>query len=306
MISDATIARCEFNSGDSKCRGWFYAPDASPPYPCVVMAHAFGANPAGPLGVVARGFAESGMAALAFDYRNFGESDGEPRQLLAIQRQLEDWAAAVAYARGREDVDLELVGLWGSSLSGGLVLSVAARDPTIAAVVSQAPFVDGLSVARATGLKQHLRTLPALVADLVQSVTGGRPYLIKALGPPGARAMIDARFPELYGEVLERTPGWTNGIAARSVVELYRYRPIREAKRISCPLLLVLSYVDRVAPPAPGTRMAENLPYVELAMLRARHFDFYAGDAQLRALQTEVQFMSHHIYGASKEARRAA
>ena len=50
-------------------------------------------------------FAAAGLDALAFDYRHFGASDGEPRQLLSIPRQLEDYAAAIAFARTLPGVD---------------------------------------------------------------------------------------------------------------------------------------------------------------------------------------------------------
>ena len=49
-------------------------------------------------------FAEAGLAALLFDYRHFGASGGEPRQLVDIDRQLEDWRSAFAYARGLEGI----------------------------------------------------------------------------------------------------------------------------------------------------------------------------------------------------------
>jgi hypothetical protein len=48
-------------------------------------------------------FAAARIAALAFDYRHFGDSDGEPRQLLDIGRQLEDWRAALVFVRSLED-----------------------------------------------------------------------------------------------------------------------------------------------------------------------------------------------------------
>ena len=44
-------------------------------------------------------YAPAGIVALAFDYRHWGDSEEEPRQLLSVPRQLEDWRAAVAYAR---------------------------------------------------------------------------------------------------------------------------------------------------------------------------------------------------------------
>jgi cephalosporin-C deacetylase-like acetyl esterase len=74
-----------------------------------------------------------------FDYRHFGASTGEPRQLLDIARQLDDYRAVIGWARGLDGVDPERIVLWGSSFSGGHALALAAADARIAAVISQAP-----------------------------------------------------------------------------------------------------------------------------------------------------------------------
>jgi uncharacterized protein len=85
-------------------------------------------------------FAEAGFAALTFDYRSFGESGGEPRQMVSVGGQLEDWRTAILLARGLEGVDPDRIALWGSSLGGGHVIVVAAGVPRVAAVEVQAPF----------------------------------------------------------------------------------------------------------------------------------------------------------------------
>lgn len=265
------------------------------------MAHGFGAHPSGPLGLVGQRLAEAGVAAMAFDFRHFGSSEGTPRQVLKVQPQLDDWAAAVAYARSREDVDAERIGLWGSSLTGGEVLAVAARDSSIAAVVAQAPYTDGYSIARAAGIRHNLRLLPAVLRDLLRERLGRAPHLIDALGEPGSPAAISTRYADLYRPTVERAPQWQNKIAARALVEIYRFRPLLQAREIACPLLVVLSYIDRVAPPGPAMRAVEGLPYVELAMLQARHFELYLGQARERALRTEVSFLAYHLTKARAE-----
>jgi pimeloyl-ACP methyl ester carboxylesterase len=79
------------------------------------------------------------MHVLLFDYRHFGDSDGEPRQLLSAQRQLQDYAAALNFIRNAPGVDPDRVALWVSSLAGGHVVEAAVQDGHVAAVVSQAP-----------------------------------------------------------------------------------------------------------------------------------------------------------------------
>ena len=94
-------------------------------------------------------FRAAGYACLVFDYRCFGASGGEPRQLLDVERQLGDWRAALAYARGRDDLDRERLAVWGTSFGGGHALAIGAEDSGIAAVVAQCPFTDGISSALA-------------------------------------------------------------------------------------------------------------------------------------------------------------
>jgi uncharacterized protein len=129
-----------FNSGGVELVGYLYhAAGVDGDAPCVVMGHGFSGTQ-DRLFVSAERFAETGFAVLTFDYRNFGESGGQPRQLVSIEGQLEDWRAAIRFARGLEGVDPERIALWGSSLGGWHMVCVAAEDPRIAAVVAQVPF----------------------------------------------------------------------------------------------------------------------------------------------------------------------
>lgn len=287
--------KVEFRSGGVICRGWFYRPEDASPRGCVVMAHGFGAAPDGPLGRAAGRFASAGLAAFAFDYRHFGISDGEPRQLFSVQRQLEDWAAAVAYVRGREDVDPGRIGLWGSSASGGQVLAVAAGDKRIAAVVAQVPYADGLSLARSAGILQLVRLAPKIGRDLIRRATGRPPLLIDGIAPPGEPSGVTTRFPDIYPSLVINAPGWVNKINASGLLELWRFRPFKLSQQVGCPLLVVLVYDDLIAPAQVAMRAAHGLPYVELALFNGRHFDLYIGETYERAIETEIRFFDHHF-----------
>lgn len=297
-----TTTRVAFPSRDVLCRGWFYRPDGPRRLGCVVMAHGFGASPDGVVGQTAKRFAEAGFDALMFDYRHFGSSDGQPRFLVNIRRQLQDWSAAIAYVRERGDIDARLIGLWGSSGSGGQVLAVAARDNGVAAVVAQVPYADGLSLARSAGLRQIMRMSPAIARDLLRRVSGRPPYLIDAIAPPGESGAVATRYQDLYPNLIANAPTWANKINASGVLGLYGFRPLRLAHRISCPLLVVLVYHDLIAPAGVAMRAAQGLPYVELALFRGRHFDLYMGDVYERAIRTEIRFFAHHFDRMTRQA----
>ena len=69
-----------FNAGGVTLRGWLYKPDRGPrPFPLVVMAHGFSALKEMGLDAYAEVFSAAGLAALVYDNRNLGASDGEPR-----------------------------------------------------------------------------------------------------------------------------------------------------------------------------------------------------------------------------------
>src|SRR5439155_3063383 len=92
-----------FNSEGARCGAWLYTPGEHGPHPTVVMAHGLGGQKAFRLDAYAERFAGAGLAALVFDYRHFGDSEGEPRQLVSIQRQLADWRAAITFARNHPE-----------------------------------------------------------------------------------------------------------------------------------------------------------------------------------------------------------
>jgi dienelactone hydrolase len=135
--SDVTI-----ESAGEQLAGWLYRPDGDGPHPILVMAHGFSAVRDQRLDAYAERFVGAGIGVLLFDYRYFGDSSGQPRQLLDIKAQLADWRRAVAHARTVDWADTGRLALFGSSFSGGHVVAIAADDPGVAAVVSQAPFHD--------------------------------------------------------------------------------------------------------------------------------------------------------------------
>ena len=89
--------RVEFHSGGTRCAAWLTSPPGDGPHPAVVLVHGFGATHEMMLPQYEQHFAAAGIATLAFDYRNTGESDGEPRQHISLRAQRADVEAALGY-----------------------------------------------------------------------------------------------------------------------------------------------------------------------------------------------------------------
>src|SRR5829696_9101920 len=160
-----------FRSQDADCAAWLYT-SGSGARPCIVLAHGFAGVRDQRLDDYAERFRACGWHAFVFDYRYFGDSGGMPRQLVSNRAQLEDWDAALKYVRGLAQVDPDKIMLWGTSTSGGHVVKLAARDPTIAAVVAQMPFASGFAQLRIMPPTQGLRLLWAGLRDQIGSWFG--------------------------------------------------------------------------------------------------------------------------------------
>src|SRR5215469_16057426 len=134
----------EFNAEGVILRGWLYVPEILPgKAPAVVMAHGFSAVKEMYLDRYAEVFSAAGLAVLVYDNRNFGASEGEPRDEIDPWQQVRDYRHAITWFGRQPGIDRKRIGVWGSSYSGGHVLVVGALDRRVKCVVSQVPLVSG-------------------------------------------------------------------------------------------------------------------------------------------------------------------
>lgn len=283
-----------FLAGGVKCAGWFYEPEGGGRRPGVVLGHGFGGIKEARLDAYAERFAAAGLAVLVFDYRHFGASEGEPRQVLDVREQLEDWRAALAWARAQPQVHPACVAIWGTSFGGGHVLSIAAEDPQVAAVVSQVPFCDGR--ASRGDLRQALRLAVRGLRDLWHERTGRPPVDIAIVGEPGSMAALTT--PDAMAGYLALAPqgvAWENRVAARIVLQVPFYRPGTRTGRIRCPILFCIADRDVLTPPGPILRAAALAPRATVLRYPCAHFEIYVGEMFERAVSDQVRFLKGHL-----------
>lgn len=255
----------EFLSGGHLCRGW-HAVARDDRFagtwgrPVVVMAHGLGGTADTGLTAFADEFCDAGVDVVAFDYRGFGLSDGLPRQSVSMRRQVEDVTSAIGAARTRPGVDPSRLVLWGVSLGGGHVMSVAAQRVDVAAAIALTPLVDGWAAARLAlrhrAMDSVARNTVAGMRSLVAKRRSADPVLMSVVAEPGTDAAINLdgahrRYTSLAG------PSWRNEVDASIGFELLRYRPIRSAAKIRCPLLVQIGDADRSAPPGAAALSAD-------------------------------------------------
>lgn len=120
-------------------RGWVFTPSSfDGKLPCLVMAHGFAAHKQFNLGKFAEYFTSNlPVAVLAYDHRCIGASEGEPRREIIPALQISDYSDAITFAQSLPEVAADKIAIWGSSYSGGHVLTVGAVDRRVKAVISQ-------------------------------------------------------------------------------------------------------------------------------------------------------------------------
>jgi pimeloyl-ACP methyl ester carboxylesterase len=299
-----------FESGGVRCAAWHFegAGDAfagERGRPCVVMGHGLGATRDSGLRPFAERYAAAGLDVLLFDYRHFGDSEGEPRQLVSVKRQHADYHSAIAFARGLGGVDPERIVVWGTSYAGGHVIPVAADDGRVAAAVSQVPATDGLAalvnVGRYAGPGLLLRLTAHGIRDAVGAALGRAPHTVPLVGPPGSLAVMTSEDAE-PGYRAITGPTWRNEMCARALLEAGLNRPIRRAGDVPCPLLIQIADRDSVAPAESAQKAAWRATgRAEVRRYPIGHFDVYTGDVFERAVADQLHFLGRHL-GAGRSA----
>jgi uncharacterized protein len=301
--------RVSFDSGGVRLVSYLHYPaDATGKAPCVVMGHGFSGTQ-DRLFDNAERFAEAGFAALTFDYRSFGESGGEPRQLVGIEDQLEDWHAAIGFARGLEGVDPERIALWGSSLGGGHVIVVAAEDPRIAAVIAQIPFNGFPRRVEGRSTLDTLRLFWAMTVDAARGRLGLPPRYIPMVGKPGevavtATPQAQEHIAALSGEIhgVPQVSLWRNEVASRGLFGMMRYKPGEVAHRLVMPVLVCVAERDNETPEELSRQIAERAPRGEFRRYPGTHFDFYRDPVRQRVLADQIGFLRMHLAVAGSGA----
>jgi dienelactone hydrolase len=295
-VPSRTTVRIPTASG-KELEAWLYLPEGDGPHPAVVMAHGIGAIKAGGLAPFAERFCREGFAAVAFDYRQWGGSAGQPREELSFPRQREDYGTIIGWAAAHPDIDARRVFAWGTSFAGMYIVELAVSDARLAGAIGQAPLVDGFAAARLASPVRGLQLLAVALLDRLGSVFGRPPRYLPGAGRPGELA-IGATEDALFGEKL-MTPKdgteWRNRVAARSLLSFSWRRPVRRAAAIRCPILLVVAEQDTMAPVDPAIRVTQEAPRGELYRSPGGHYDVYQGGRSFdKVLRVEVEFLHRH------------
>ena len=248
MLNETFIA---FDSGGVTLRGYLLtSADATPHLPTVIMAHGTSATIKMVAIEYARAFAKASLAVLIYDHRNFGASDGEPRQEINPWVQCREYVDALTFACTRREVDPERVGLWGDSYTGGQVVVVSACDARPKVIVAQCP-VFGASVPPIAPSAENLALIKATlqtgeVSATPETTTGPLPVVSPdQLGSPSLLAPIQA-FHWFINYGGRPGSGWLNRVTRVIPLTPVPYSPYLCAPFVQAKVLLMVSPEDEM------------------------------------------------------------
>jgi pimeloyl-ACP methyl ester carboxylesterase len=288
--------RVDFTSRGIRCAAWLTLPAGPGPHPAVVLVHGLGATHDMMLAQYEQHFADAGIATLAFDYRNTGASDGQPRQHISIPKQCEDVAAALDHLKSRPEIDHRRIGLWGTSLGGMNVVRVAAARDDVAVAVVQCPIVHGPGAARRLGLFAALRLTPAIVEDLLRAATKrGRRY-VPIVGPPGGFAMVTVDGAESgWNSTVPPGCAFDNRIAAADALTMVTTSALRHARRVDAPLLVCVCDSENLMEPGYAALVARRAPKGVARHYDSDHFTIYHPPLMTQVLADQTAFFKEHL-----------
>ncbi|KAL9035497.1 MAG: hypothetical protein Q9180_004829, partial [Flavoplaca navasiana] len=123
-----------------------------------------------------------------FNYRNFGDSNRQPRDEVSHYSRLQDWQDAISYATSLPEIDSQKIGIWGTSLGGRDILAITSFDRRVKAVVAQAPLIKWTPAlaARMAGFSDNLDSFQGQMAEDRKTRTLGKePRYLPFVKPSG-------------------------------------------------------------------------------------------------------------------------
>jgi len=276
--------------------GWLRVPEAAQPPPVVVMSQGLGGHKEWALPPLEDVLADAGIATLAYDHRNFGESGGEPRFEVDPQMQIRDCRSVVTYLATRAEVDGTRIGVFGTSLSGGHAFVVGATDRRVRCVVAQVPTVSGWEQAvRRFGHETLAQMRERWDADRMRRFHGAEPELVPHAAPDpddklAGRSMNRVAFFESLSP--DERVHWQNRLTLRSSELCMEYDPATYIARVSpTPLLMIVAEDDRqVGTDLQLAAFSRALEPKKLVLTKGGHYDVYRSEFDAAAFATRDWF----------------
>lgn len=262
----------------------FLPPDFDPArtYPGVVVGGTWTSVKEQMSNRYAERLAQHGFVTLDYDFRNYGESDGEPRQFESPSLKIADNRNAVTYLSSLPFVDAARIGALGICASAGYMSGTAAGDSRIKSLVLVAPWLHNAALARAiyggeTGVQHRLDLADA--ARQKFTATGEVDY-VPACDPNNPEAAMPFPLDFYTNPARGALPQWTNRFAVMAWRGWLEFDAVQYGAQIAVPLLIVHSEAAAV-PDGARQYFAQVTSPKDIFWTQGEQIDFYDQEPQV-------------------------
>ncbi|MQP74678.1 hypothetical protein CQ393_02070 [Stenotrophomonas sp. MYb238] len=222
-------------------------------YPAIIVGHPMGAVKEQSATLYAQKLAEQGFVTLAIDQSFWGESAGQPRNVVAPDIYAEAFSAAVDYLGMQDFVDRERIGVLGICGSGSLAISAAKIDPRMKAIATVSMYDMGAANRDALNHSQTLEQRKAIIDEAARQrwveagggatrYTSGTVHRLEADTHPIQREFYDFyRTPRGAFTPAGSSPELTTHPTLSSNVKFMNFYPFNDIETISPRPMLFIS-----------------------------------------------------------------
>lgn len=261
--------------------------------PVIILCHGFCGIREILLPAFAEAFAEAGFATITFDYRGFGDSEGERGRLVPAM-QIADILTVVRWAQQQPTLDAERIGLWGTSFGGCHVFGAAAQAPDVKCIVSQLAFADGEAIVSGKMDEEAKNAFIATLDKMAEKQkTSGKEMMVSV-----NRVLSDAESKAFFDENRTLYPKMDIKIPFLTVRETLQYKPAVAAAQVKCPSLVVIAEKDTVNPPEQGRALFAAIGAQEKELYEqpdARHYDIYTGAHFHQVIRVQIAWFKKYL-----------
>lgn len=285
----------EFYSEGCKIAAHFYQPDTvkeGEKLPTIILCHGFAGVKEMLLPPYAEKFSNEGFAVLSFDYRGFGESEGEQGALIP-QNQVTDIRNAITFLETIPEVDADKIGLWGSSYGGANIISTALIDKRVKCLVVQLAFGNGERVISTGKTEEEIQKIKdSFYKAWRKQVSTNR---VMKLGVN--RFLTDPQSQEFYKEYVEKFDALKVSLPFLTMKETFEYKPEQKLHGIHIPIYFVGAGEDTVNPVAETHSLFEkaNEPKDLYIVEGASHYAVYEGEMFEDVASRELDWFKKYL-----------
>jgi len=285
----------EFYSEGSLVKGILYLPDnyeENEKLPTLLLCHGFAGVKELLLPNYAEEFCKNGFITLAFDYRGFGESEGE-RGKLSPQAQITDIRNAITLLQSLPEVDPDKLGLWGTSFGGANAIAAASLDKRIKCLSIQLAFGDGERVITRNLSKEEKEKLNTTLKKMwSKAVTQN-----KMLQVPIHKVLTDEQSIEFFNKTVDKHPELNIKIPFLSIKETMEHKPEKYLDSIHIPLLIIAAEKDKVNPREESEILYQkaNEPKELHIVKGATHYEVYEGEFFKEVVTKQVDWFNKYL-----------